>query len=49
MSETFISIDNNLQIRVRLHNIDRFNHDTAFNLHLYMPNEISEENLGFFM
>ena len=32
--DTFISIDNNLQRRVRLHNIDRLSHDTVFrNLH----------------
>ena len=50
MPETFISIDNNLQKRVMLHNIDRLSHDTAFwNLHLYMPNVICEEVLGIFM
>ena len=50
MPETFISIDNNLQRRVRLHNIDRLSHDTVFwNLHFYMLNVISEEILGFFM
>ena len=44
MPETFISIDNNLQRMVRLHNIDRLSHDTVFwNLHFYMPNVISEE------
>ena len=49
MPETFISIDNNLQRIVRLHNIARWSHDTAFwNLHFYMPNVISEEILGFF-
>ena len=30
MLETFISIENNLQRRVRLHNIDRLSDDTAF-------------------
>ena len=29
MPETFISIDNNLQRRVRLHNIDRLSHDSV--------------------
>ena len=38
MPETFILIDNNLQKRVRLHNIDILSHDTAFwNLHFYTP------------
>ena len=50
MPETFISIDNNLQRKVMLHNIDRLSRDTAFwNLHFYMPNVMSEEILGFFM
>ena len=50
MPETFISIDNNLQSRVRLHSIDRLSHDTVFwSLHFYMPNVISEDSLGFFM
>ena len=49
MPETFISIDNNLQRRVRLHNIDRLSQDTAFwNRHFYMPNVIWEEILVFF-
>ena len=49
MPETFISIDNNLQRRVRLHNIDKLSHDTVFwNLHFYMPNVIFEESLVFF-
>ena len=49
MPDTFISIDNNLQRRVRLHNIDRLSHDTGFwNLHFYMPNVISEDSLFFF-
>ena len=49
MPETFISIDNNLQRRVRLHNIVRLSHDTViWNLHFYMPNVISEESLVFF-
>ena len=30
MPEIFISIDNNLQRRVRLHNIDRLSHNTVF-------------------
>ena len=48
MPETFISIDNNLQRRVRLHNIDRLSHDTVFwNLLLYMSHVISEEARGF--
>ena len=38
MPETFILTDNNLQRRVRLHNIDILSHDTAFwNLHFYTP------------
>ena len=50
MPDTFISIDNNLQSRVRLHIIDRFSHDTVFwSLHFYMPNVISEESLDFFI
>ena len=50
MPETFVSIDNNLQRRVRLHNIDKLSHDTAFwNIHFYMPKLISEEILGFVM
>ena len=49
MPQTFISIDNNLQRRVRLHKIDRLSHDIVFwNLHFYMSNVISEESLGFF-
>ena len=45
--ETFISIDNNIQRSVRLHNIDRLGYDTAFwNLHFYTPKVISEEILG---
>ena len=50
MPETFISIDNNLQRIVMLHNKDRLSHDTEFlNLHFYMPNVISEEILGILM
>ena len=50
MHDTFILIDNNLQRRVRMHNIDRLIHHTAFsNLLFYMPNVISEAILGFFM
>ena len=30
IAETFILIDDNLQRRVWLHNIDRLSHDTAF-------------------
>ena len=30
MPETFISIDNNLQRKVMLHNVDSLSHDTAF-------------------
>ena len=30
MPESFISIDNNLQKSVTLHNIDRLGHDTVF-------------------
>ena len=49
MPENFISIDNNLQRRVMLHNIDRLSHDTVFrNLHFYIPNVMFEESLGFF-
>ena len=50
MPETFTSIDNNLQRKVRLHNIARLSHDMAFgNIHFYMPNVIPEEILGFFI
>ena len=50
MHRTFISIDNNLRRRVRLHNIDSLSHDTVFwNIHFYMPNVILEESLSFFM
>ena len=49
MPETFILIDNNLPRRIRLHNIDRLSHDTAFwNLHFYIPLAISGEILVFF-
>ena len=49
MPEPFISIDNKLQRKVRLNNIDRLSHDTAFwNLHFCMPNVIFEEIIGIF-